>query len=180
MATVHAMHYPSLIVHHYTSGTGLLDIFKSDSLWATSIHCMNDSREFAHAVRMAQAALSGLAVSRPGTLYPELCAAVKAHLDSISQLALYVACFSEVDDSLSQWRSYCPRSFGYGIAFDGEKLRAIAHRQGFDFRPCVYAEDKQQATIDGWANTTLSAAFRLYRGHRSDGPHGAQLLEVLT
>jgi len=40
MATVHAMHYPSLIVHHYTSGTGLLDIFKSDSLWATSIHCM--------------------------------------------------------------------------------------------------------------------------------------------
>lgn len=147
---------PSIILHHYTSGPGLLGIFGSDSVWATQIRYMNDSKEFAHAAELATAALGGLRTGRRGDKYAQLCAAVASHLESISGLALYVACFSEIHDSLSQWRGYCPPSFGYSIGFDGDLLLQIAGEQGFQLRPCIYDRDAQTQAVSEWARETLA------------------------
>jgi hypothetical protein len=43
---------------HYTSYAGLLGILESGEFWATSIHCLNDSREFAHGRELAKHALA--------------------------------------------------------------------------------------------------------------------------
>ena len=147
---------PSVILHHYTSGAGVLGILSSDSLWATQIRYMNDSKEFAHATELATSALRGLREGRKGDNYAQLCAAVTSHLESISGLALYVACFSEVHDSLSQWRGYCPPSFGYSVGFDGDLLRPIAREQGFELRPCIYDRALQTQAVNEWAREAVA------------------------
>lgn len=38
--------HPSELLYHYTSAEGVLGITSPDSLWATNIRYMNDSREF--------------------------------------------------------------------------------------------------------------------------------------
>lgn len=117
---------------------------------------MNDSKEFTHATELAISALRGLREGRKGDRYAQLCVAVSTHLESISGLALYVACFSEVHDSLSQWRGYCPSSFGYSVGFDGDLLLPIAREQGFQLRPCIYDRKTQTKSVADWARETLA------------------------
>lgn len=149
--------YPSITLHHYTSGSGLLGIISSDSIWATQIHYLNDSKELIHAVGLAKSSLQELRKGRSGDKFAQICAAVSKQLDSISRLALYVACFSEVKDSLSQWRGYCPPSFGYSLGFDGDRLATIAKQQGFQLRPCIYEINEQLENLRLWAYETVAA-----------------------
>jgi hypothetical protein len=146
-------------LYHYTSGQGLLGILQSDSVWASQIRYMNDSKEFTHAVEQATGALNMLGMASPnktGTR-PELCRAVIRYLEELDHLAIYVACFSEISDSLSQWRGYCPPSFGYRIGFDRVKLDTVAEEQGFELKKCVYDRDEQTQTVSKWASKTIEA-----------------------
>jgi hypothetical protein len=124
------MSLPNILLHHYTSGNGLLGIFNSGQIWATSIHSLNDSREFVLAVGLAKSAI-GKAIADSGDANAKsLFDPVVERLESMSRIAIYVTCFSTVEDSLSQWRGYCPPAFGYSIGFDGELLRKVAEPQG--------------------------------------------------
>lgn len=161
---------PSVILYHYTGADGLLGITSSDSLWATNIRFMNDSSEFKHATDIAASHLRGLRAGRNGDSFAQLAAAVTNHIESISNLSLYVACFSEDYDSLSQWRGYCPRSLGYNVGFDGDRLRAIAGEQGFQLHPCIYERAKQQAAVREWAISTVEQLH-------TSLPHGADPAE---
>jgi hypothetical protein len=150
------MHFPKLLLHHYTSGTGLVGILEARQIWATSIHSLNDSKEFSHAVGIGKAAigraLSASREAKANVLYEP----IAAHLDSVSRVAIYVTCFSTVEDSLSQWRGYCPPAFGYSIGFDGEMLRKIVEAQGFRLGKCIYDRAIQDATADQWAQRTVA------------------------
>jgi Protein of unknown function (DUF2971) len=150
------MDIPPFILHHYTSGQGLLGVFENSEIWASSIHQLNDTREFAHAVDLGRASLIARAAAIGGPRIDEIVEAVAWHLDSICNFSIYVACFSEVEDSLSQWRGYCPSGFGYSIGFDGERLRAVAQLQGFRLDRCIYDHDSQKRAADTWAHRTLS------------------------
>ncbi|MDQ5879469.1 MAG: hypothetical protein QG638_2205, partial [Pseudomonadota bacterium] len=112
------MHIPSLRLHHYTSGHGLLGIIGSSSIWATKIQYMNDSKEFAHAIELAGISIRTRKAAQSNRRFSAFCDALIEHLERISGMPFYVACFSEVEDSLSQWRGYCPSGFGYSIGFD--------------------------------------------------------------
>lgn len=144
-----------LILHHYTSGSGLLGIIESSSLWATKIQYMNDSKEFAHSIDLAASELRRHKIKTPHGHTSALCDALIDRLDRLSQLAVYVACFSEVEDSLSQWRGYCPPSFGYSLGFDADVLGAIAKPQDFDLQPCIYDDDRKRKVIKEWVDSTL-------------------------
>jgi hypothetical protein len=150
------MSLPNILLHHYTSGNGLLGIFNSGQIWATSIHSLNDSREFVHAVGLAKSAI-GKAIADSGDANAKsLFDPVVERLESMSRIAIYVTCFSTVEDSLSQWRGYCPPAFGYSIGFDGELLRKVAEPQGFQLAPCIYKWAEQQEIAKGWAERTIS------------------------
>jgi hypothetical protein len=150
------MPFPYPLLHHYTSGHGLIGIFDHSEIWATSIHSLNDSQEFAHAVGLAKAAI-GRALKESGEPGAELLYdPIASHLDSVSKVAIYVACFSTVEDSLSQWRGYCPPAFGYSIGFDGERLGQIAAAQGFKLEKCIYDQPTQSRTADAWASRTVA------------------------
>lgn len=155
------MHIPSLILHHYTSGHGLLGIMGSNSIWATKIQYMNDSKEFAHAIDLASTSIRRRKSTQSDVRFSDFCDALINHLERISGMAFYVACFSEVEDSLSQWRGYCPSGFGYSIGFDGDNLRAIAATQGFLLRQCIYTRRDQDLAVNQWVDSTLTGLTSL-------------------
>lgn len=145
----------TLLLHHYTSGVGLLGMFDSDAVWATLIHSLNDSKEFGHAIDQAQAYL--LSNERTSTSFTDylLCKTLAESLDQISQLNVFVACFSAQEDSLSQWRGYCPPGFGYSLGLIAEELQQVAASQGFQLRQCIYDQAEQQLMVEKWASSAL-------------------------
>lgn len=158
------MTYPRLPLYHYTSGQSLLGIIESGSLWATSIHYMNDSKEFRHSTALASEALRSLKAGVPNARQGEICDAVINLLERISRISLYVACFSEIRDSLSQWRGYCAPNFGYCIGFDGDHLSRIAEAQGFTLKPCIYDRAMQESHVTGWVQSTVTSLIQLDPG----------------
>lgn len=150
------MHHPTLLLHHYTSGTGLVGIFEAGQIWATNIHSLNDSNEFSHAVGIGKEAVGRVLSASPEEKANALYEPIAKHLDAVSQASFYVTCFSAVEDSLSQWRGYCPPAFGYSIGFDGEMLRKIVGAQGFRLGECIYDRAIQRATAEQWAQRTVA------------------------
>ena len=144
-----------LVLHHYTSGNGLLGIFESDSVWATQIHYLNDAKEFGHAIEQARSYLYSISYQSADPIHTALCKGLSESLERISELSVYVACFSAMEDSLSQWRGYCPPGFGYSIGLFAEELRRVAKVQGFELVQCIYDHVEQRRLIEAWAHTAL-------------------------
>jgi hypothetical protein len=57
-------------------------------------------------------------------------------------LTVFVACFSEDGDLLSQWRAYCPTG-GVSIGFDKSQLMESLREQPFELGKCVYDPNSQ-------------------------------------
>lgn len=149
------MHDNELILHHYTSGTGVLGMFESDSIWATNIHYLNDAKEFGHAIDQARSYLFSVSHKSTDAVLKGLCSGLSDSLEQISQISLYVACFSAMEDSLSQWRGYCPPGFGYSVGFFANELRRIAKPQGFDLVRCIYQHAEKLRLVEAWAQHAL-------------------------
>lgn len=133
-----------------------MGIFDSGAVWASSIHQLNDSSEFKHALELAKSEIAKV-IAESNERYPAaLGLQLVDLLNRSSRLSVYVACFSEAGDSLSQWRGYCPDAFGYSIGFDEEHLRNVAIAQGFTLSQCIYDVSKQRALISDWAQTTVA------------------------
>jgi len=122
-------------VYHYTTDEGFTGIIKSQELWATSIHHLNDWTEFEHGRRAFVEGAKALLKDKE---------AVDAAVQLLSYLydphpRLFVCSFSDAldGDDLSQWRAYCPRS-GYAIGFPIDGLLKPAGIQGFDLWQCEY------------------------------------------
>ena len=150
------------ILHHYTSGAGVLGIFESDSIWATRIQYMNDAKEFLHAIEIAEEHLRKIGHESDDELRKKFCDAVPDNLNRADQLTIYVVCFSEIEDSLSQWRGYCPPSFGYSLGFVGDKLEIVGKNQGFILKPCIYESVEQGNIVKRWAEQTVEYLIARY------------------
>jgi hypothetical protein len=82
-------------------------------------------------------------------------------LEGCARINLFVACFSEVPDLLSQWRAYCPNGNGYSMGFSYGQLKKQMSVQQFFLTPCVYQVTKQERLIrelvDGAFEVALQA-----------------------
>lgn len=160
-------HIPNLILHHYTSGHGIQGIVGTDSIWATRIQYMNDSKEFFHAIELASNRLLNMEQNNDDKIFKQFCQHVKNILDSASGLTIYVACFSEIQDSLSQWRGYCPPNFGYSIGFNGERLKTIGQEQDFELRACIYDSQEKNQLIQRWAENSIKFLTDKYKNENN-------------
>lgn len=156
---------PPETLYHYTSQAGVLGIISKRSLRATSIHYMNDAREFAHAVEIT---LSILSLYEPASEEEaHLLEYLRGVLESIEQVNVHVFSLSENGDLLSQWRAYCPKGSGYVIGFDSEKLLPLMQRQDFFFAPCVYNRTDQGRIVSQLIDEVLR---KFQAGMESDTP----------
>ena len=115
---------PETILWHYTTGSSLVAILESMTLYSTHISCLNDSSEVRYGASCFREALK---VARLNSYRDELVVKLidgaleylKENPDFPAQAVAphFVACFSEEKDDLSQWRAYGGGEDGYAIAF---------------------------------------------------------------
>jgi hypothetical protein len=137
---------PPESLYHYTTGPGFLGIVASKEIWATSIHYMNDAKEFSLALEVAH---SRLHAAREGVKTEEESALLDRmiqELERVAQVNVCVVSFSEVPDQLSQWRAYAG-DYGFSLGLRTERLQAVASEQSFFLAPCIYDYREQESII---------------------------------
>lgn len=170
---------------HYTSANGILGVFESKSIWATRIQYLNDFSEFKHTSQLAIDAIRSQVMTNRTTKNHELNMAIGDYISRLDPY-LYIACFSEEPDLLSQWRSYCPPNLGYSISFETESLASLADKQDYILRPCLYDMSQQTAIINNYISVLIDD-FSTRMPDRQDprefcqqnmNPYVAQFLDI--
>src|SRR5688500_426450 len=112
------------ILYHYTSQLGLIGMLNKKTIWASKIHYLNDSKEFALALELARdeldrrikAATSKVDCSRLELLRDT----IYTFEYTIEGVNTCVCCFSKRGDALSQWRGYGGGDAGFSVGFTRE------------------------------------------------------------
>lgn len=135
---------PGPRLYHYTSGAGLKGIIENRELWATHIYYLNDHTEYAGTFEMVKSLLPRRTIIR--NLLPSLPHLEKAltelHPYERGRLpCIFVTCFSEDRDDLSQWRGYTQPGGGYALGFDQARLQARAEVAGYRLVKVEYGQE---------------------------------------
>jgi hypothetical protein len=118
---------------HYTTAAGLLGILSSSTLWATDLRFLNDAQEALYARDLFMEMIWGAdPATQPGhplhdnakafgETFVEYRKWVVKDLNS-PKFPVYVTCFCESGDLLSQWRAY-GTDHGYAIGVKPDVLK---------------------------------------------------------
>jgi hypothetical protein len=137
-------HTPVKPLFHYTSLGSLLGIIESSALYATDIRFLSDAAELGHMGNLLLSAIGSLDTldTLETRLLVQLEDWMRERLTGGSML--FVVCFTENGNLLSQWRSYTKPSKGVSLGFDAAQLTDCASKQAFQFGRCVYQLEEQR------------------------------------
>jgi 5-carboxymethyl-2-hydroxymuconate isomerase len=137
------------LLYHYSSGSALLGILESRSIWATNIRFLNDSTEYRFALEMAKSLVANRKENTRNRITAGLYEVLKDRLTSEFQKEVFVSSFSERPDQLSQWRAYCLPHGGYAIGFRSKEIvnSRNSSATGWLVR-CRYDEESQLSLIE--------------------------------
>lgn len=145
---------------HYTDAKGLIGILESGVIYFTQISCLNDSLEQAYAGNVILSHVRAkLATNTDQQLEPFLKIAEAALSNrDFSSHGRFVACFSEIEDDLGQWRGYGGGECGYAIGFRSHDLyhAVTGNRPDVLFVPMNYDAVRHNALATDvliWAET---------------------------
>jgi len=134
---------PQELLHHYTTSDGLIGIFESRAIWATSIHHLNDAEEYVHATKLLrdelEKRLKGETGQRKATFANWLNDLIRDERGRA-----FIVSFSERSDDLSQWRAYANCDNAYAIAFDQREMLGMLTDFEFSHVKCVYSLEEQK------------------------------------
>src|ERR1041384_1576734 len=103
-------------LYHYTTQAGLLGIFETNCLWATSARYLNDSSEYLYGLGLISERLTHKC--RGSAIEPEHVEKLMAIAQSLSPFwGICVVSLSSEGDLLSQWRAYAGGSGGFAVGF---------------------------------------------------------------
>ena len=112
----------TLLLYHYTDLNGLVGIVEKQDLWLNHSRYSNDAEEMTHGLSIAKNAMDH-AIAR------------KVHdatdLEALSTLTsqaegVYICCFCEKDNLLSQWRGYGANGTGMSLQFAPKEFADVA------------------------------------------------------
>jgi hypothetical protein len=130
-------------VWHYTGADGLMSILKTGQIWSTQITCLNDTLEqryFGSLLHDEIKKMRSTATDLDLHVLLRIADDALANAD-FAAAGHFVACFSEVEDDLGQWRGYGGGECGYAIGFRYDALVEIANRRPMTlFLPMHYEE----------------------------------------
>jgi hypothetical protein len=102
------------LLFHYTAAEGLKGIIENNELWASSAYFLNDSTEVIYGYGLLKEALVEWIANNPRpevSLSLEIARDFRRSFDedllNVGNIRpIYLACFCEQDNLLSQWRTY--------------------------------------------------------------------------
>lgn len=104
-------------IFHYTTASGLLGILDSKEIWMTDIRYLNDTTEFTYFSDLTRNRFLELKKTMTSDEQVAVGSALNQCYELLERTNIYLASFSEEEDSLPQWRGYCG-SRGYNIGFN--------------------------------------------------------------
>jgi Protein of unknown function (DUF2971) len=175
---------PPDILYHYTSQSGLIGMLNTKKIWASSIHYLNDSKEFALALKLARDELTIRARNATSKLYSNRFELLHDSIYSIEQVHTCVCCFSASGDSLSQWRGYGGGKAGFSVGFSREWFAEVTKTPGLTLSPCIYEPAEQQTliqeTLDDFLADNAKAKPDFWDANRSfNNPDKPRTITVL-
>lgn len=151
---------PPDVLYHYTRYANLIDILKSNAIWATDIRYLNDSNEYRDAItRMHDMVEAYLALGpvhendgdgQKWNNVQAFCHKILHKLKNPSAWVtwnVYTVSFSTHQDDLSQWRAYS-RPAGVALGFDTGTLQALAQVHGYRLHRCIYDEAEKVEILE--------------------------------
>jgi Protein of unknown function (DUF2971) len=144
-------------LHHYTSLHALLSIVKTKALWATNVHYLNDSSESELGLKLMRQVGAEARKTAEG-IDADFLTYFLEWLDGrvFESASVYVLCFSEAHNQLSQWRGYTAHGRGVCLSIDSKLLVTRIQAYGWTFQRCRYNQVSQLA----WAEAILSRMRR--------------------
>ena len=128
---------------HYTDANGLIGILKTRQIWATQVTCLNDTLEQRHFGDLVHEAVKARRKQNTDPLLEPLFRIADEGLETrdFTATGQFVACFSEAEDDLGQWRGYGGGECGYAIGFQSQGiLDALRRRPSAFLLPMGYAD----------------------------------------
>lgn len=163
---------PDVPLYHYSSTTGLEGIATSKSLYATHYAHLNDYSEVRYGLDQIRNYIGSLIkpmMNGPhASVVPQLWNWLKDGFAGGHNV--FVCCFSEKGNLLSQWRGYTPPNKGICLEFDHRRLVALMGQQGFDYCMCEYDRKEQLNSAMQIATKLIDAAIGYQPAGRALAP----------
>jgi len=151
-------------IYHYTTSQGLLGILGSECFWGTNILYLNDKSELLYARTLIETHIDRQIRAAPNSDVYRFLSLLKHRYDPFQDnLDVYISCFCENGDLLSQWRSYGSAGGGYAVALEPRVRDQPPATPAFiSFRRVIYDPDVQRAYVEGSINkfVKILAEFR--------------------
>jgi len=109
-----------LVLHHYTTLEGLKGILQTNSLWCTDTSSLGDPMELKYGKKLILDELKRIERIEENENIKILLTHLITYLNAFDTFIyrVFVACFCEEDNLLSQWRAYSGKGVGYNIGFN--------------------------------------------------------------
>ncbi|SFJ54474.1 Protein of unknown function [Paenibacillus sp. UNC496MF] len=108
-------------VYHYTSMHGLIGIIESKLMWATNYNYLNDSSEFKYGIQIFKDTVTEIISETQNPLVINLLETSREHFGS--RYEMYITCFCEESNLLSQWRGYANNGGGFSLGIHTAMFR---------------------------------------------------------
>jgi hypothetical protein len=144
---------PSDILWHYTSAAGIIGIIESKCLHATSLHCLNDNKEYEHALDIAGHLADQVLKRLPDDRFSETLSSRLSFISSQKNFPYYFSCcFTEKENDLSQWRGYANGEGGFAIGFKRQALLDWSGKNRAWWARCIYDNKTQWEIVQKLLN----------------------------
>lgn len=139
----------TLSLYHYTDLSGLVGIVEKHDLWVSHSRYSNDDEEMTHGLSVVRSVLKRATESGKHD---------REYLQTLSKLTeepegVYICCFCEKDNLLSQWRGYGANGTGVSLQFAPKEFADVAGPDNahglLRFWKILYQVNTQSDIVDG-------------------------------
>lgn len=166
-------------LYHYTTLDGLRGILKSRSIWCSHYSSFNDPLELQYGKGIVLTQLNNSVATEGNDDIKKLLRYIITTIEAFdkAQYHFFVACFSEAESLLSQWRGYSDDSGGYNlsISFDSEtkfshNIDKLTDESSLDLRKVIYEADLQKEIVEKCVTKIIEGAKSALKRLKEKGP----------
>lgn len=145
------------ILYHYTTVQGLLGIINTNVIFATSFPFLNDSSEIVYGRRLARTILLKKIEKAKDNISKRIFEEC-LKLNGVDKKRIYITCFCEKGNLLSQWRGYGESGFGFSLGLDSNILNRTYRKPPYNeiyIKKVIYNLEEQTKIINKYLNIAV-------------------------
>ncbi|MBW7997568.1 MAG: DUF2971 domain-containing protein [Candidatus Glassbacteria bacterium] len=155
-----------LNLFHYTTQEGLTGILHSRSIWCSDISTLNDPEELQYGKKLVDSKLKENIAKESNDHIVKLLKRIEMHVNDFDTYhKVYIACFCENDNLLSQWRIYASRGGGFNLGLSindntkySHNVNDIGDTSYIILRKIIYEYSHQEDIISKYISNIMDGS----------------------